>query len=149
MTQRLPYEIPVETGHGSAPDYRTSRSGWAGWAIFAGVMMIMLGAFTAFAGLVAIFDHTWYRPNDTALFTLNYTAWGWFWLIVGFVVLLSGFGVLVGNAFARFVGVVLALLSAFGQLVFITAYPLWSIIIITVDVVVIYALTAHGRELRA
>ena len=79
---------------------------------------------------------------------VNYNVWGTVHLILGVLLLLSGAGVLTGNLAARIVGVILAGLSALANLVFIEAYPFWSIIIITVDVLVIYALTVHGRELK-
>ena len=69
-------------------------------------------------------------------------------LILGLLLLLSGVGVLAGNVAARTVGVILAGLSALANMLFIEAYPFWSILIIVVDVLVIYALTVHGRELH-
>jgi hypothetical protein len=78
---------------------------------------------------------------------VDYTAWGWVHLLVGVLLMVSAAGVLSGNIAARAVGVVLAGLSAVLNLLFIAAYPLWSTIIITVDVLVIYALTVHGGEL--
>ena len=74
------------------------------------------------------------------------TARGWTHLLLGVVILVSGVGVLAGNVAARAVAVVLAGLSALVNLAFIEAYPIWSILIITVDVLVIYALTVHGGE---
>jgi uncharacterized protein (DUF983 family) len=67
---------------------------------------------------------------------------------LGLLIVISGVGVLAGNLAARIVGVLLAGLSAIANLLFIEAYPIWSIVVITVDVLVIYALTVHGRELR-
>ena len=112
-------------------------------------MMIMLGAFQAIEGLVAIFDDGFYRVTESGLVvTVDYTVWGWAHLLLGALIIASGVGVLAGNVVARAVGILLAALSALANLVFIEAYPIWSIIIITVDVLVIYALTVHGRELR-
>jgi hypothetical protein len=142
----------------SRPDLDTSRvaygnqpdpTGWTGWVIFASFMMFLLGAFQAIEGLVAIFDDGFYLVTPGNLVVdVNYNVWGTVHLILGVLLLLSGAGVLTGNLAARTVGVILAGLSALANLVFIEAYPFWSIIIITVDVLVIYALTVHGRELR-
>jgi hypothetical protein len=142
----------------SRPDLETSRvaygnrpdpTGWTGWVVFASFMMFLLGAFQAIQGLVALFDDGFYIVSDRGLVVdLNYNVWGTIHLILGILLLLSGAGVLTGNLAARTVGVILAGLSALANLVFIEAYPIWSVIIITVDVLVIYALTVHGRELK-
>jgi hypothetical protein len=124
-------------------------TGWVGWIVFAAIMMMVIGLFNVIDGLVALFNNSWYVVTENALLTFNFTAWGWFMLIVGVVAVLTGFGVLAGQMWARVTGVVLVVLNALGQLAFMPAYPLWSILIIALDVVVIYALTAHGREMAA
>ena len=133
----------------SAYPAATEPTGWTGWIVFAGFMMIMLGVIGVIQGLVGIFDDGYFlvRP-DGLVVNVDYTAWGWFHLLLGIVVGLTGIGVMVGNIVARTMGVILALLSAVVNLLFIPAYPIWSIIVITVDVLVIYALTVHGREMR-
>ena len=73
---------------------------------------------------------------------------GWVHLIVGLVMLLAGIGVFSGNFLARTVGVIVAALSLIANFFFIPAYPLWALIVITIDVLVIWALTAHGKEMR-
>jgi hypothetical protein len=142
----------------SRPDLDTSRvaygnqpdpTGWTGWVVFASVMMLLLGAFQVLQGLVALFDEGFYLVTRGGLVVdVDYNVWGTIHLILGVLLLASSAGVLTGNLAARTVGVILAGLSAFVNLVFIGAYPLWSIVIITVDVLVIYALTVHGRELH-
>ena len=69
-------------------------------------------------------------------------------LLLGAAIFVSGMGVLAGNLAARIVGAVLAAFNAIVALLFIEAAPVWGIIVIVVDVLVIYALTVHGRELR-
>ena len=142
----------------SRPDVDTSRvaygnspdpTGWTGWVVFASFMMIMLGSFQAIEGLVAIFKDDFYHVRQSGLvISVDYSAWGWVHLLLGALIVLAGVGILAGNVLARTVGVILAGISALLNLVFIEAYPIWSVIIITVDVLVIYALTVHGRELR-
>lgn len=83
-----------------------------------------------------------------ALLAFSYTGWGWTHLIMGILVIAAGVGVLSGKTWAIFVGVFLAVLSALANITFFSAYPLWAIIAITVDVMIIYALTMHGSELR-
>ena len=123
---------------------------WAGWVAFAGFMLIMLGCFQALEGFVAIFDDGYYHVTSSGLLVnVDYTAWGWTHLLLGVLIVLSGAGVLTGNVAARVVGVLLAGLSALVNLAFIEAYPIWSVLIISIDVLVIYALIVHGREMHS
>jgi hypothetical protein len=125
-------------------------TGWTGWVVFASAMMFLLGCFQAVQGLVAIFDDGFYHVTEGGLVVdVDYTAWGWTHLLLGVLIIISGAGVLTGNLAARTVGVVLAGLSALVNLAFIEAYPVWSVMIITLDVLVIYALVVHGREMRS
>jgi hypothetical protein len=122
---------------------------WTGWVVFASLMMIMVGFFQAIEGLVALFDDGFYRVTESGLvLSVDYGVWGWTHLLLGALLIICGVGVLAGNIVARAVAILLAGLSALVNLVFIEAYPIWSILIITVDVLVIYSLVVHGRELR-
>ena len=124
-------------------------TGWVGWVLFAGIMLFLLGAFQAIAGFVALFNDKYYLVTDRGLaITVNYTGWGWAHLILGVVALLAGWGVMVGQMWARVFGIAVAFLSAVANLMFIGAYPVWGVIMITVDVLVIYALAVHGREAK-
>jgi hypothetical protein len=124
-------------------------TGWTGWAAFAGVMMVLAGVMQACYGLVAIFNDNWVVFGNQANLYLDLTAWGWVHLILGAVVVLAGIGVFLGNALARAVGVIIAGLSLIASFLFIPAYPVWALVVIAVDVLVIYALIAHGREMRS
>jgi hypothetical protein len=98
---------------------------------------------------VAIFDDGFYLVRSSGLVVdVNYNVWGTVHLLIGVVLILSGAGVLSGNIVARTVGVVVAAVSALANMAFIGAYPFWSLLIITVDILVIYALIVHGRELH-
>jgi hypothetical protein len=110
-------------------------------------MMLMLGSFHAMAGLVALFKDEYYlvRPSGLVV-NVDYTAWGWTHIVLGLVVAGAGFGLFVGAMWARVVAVLVALLSAIVNLAFLSAYPVWSTIMIAVDILVIYAVIAHGRE---
>jgi hypothetical protein len=125
-------------------------SGWTGWVIFGGVMMIMVGAFQVIEGLVALFDEGFYLVSRNGLIVnVDYNTWGWVHLVIGLVAVLAGVGLLAGNMVARVVGVAIAFLSALVNLAFLSAYPVWSTIMITLDVIVIYAITVHGGELKS
>ena len=123
-------------------------SAWAaGYTAFAGVVLVLIGFFQAVAGLVAIVDDEFYVVGQEYLFQFDVTTWGWIHLIIGIVVLLSGFGVFTGNAAARTVGVIVAALSALAAFAWLPWYPIWGIVIIALDVAVVWALTMHGRDL--
>jgi hypothetical protein len=142
----------------SRPDVDTTRpaygsgprpTAWTGWVVFASFMMILIGSFQMVEGFVAIFDKGFYAVGRSGqVINVDYNGWGWFHVLLGVVLLVAGVGVLAGNLAARTLGVILAGLSALANLLFIAAYPFWSLTIIAVDVLVIYALTVHGRELR-
>ncbi len=124
-------------------------TGWVGWSIFAGVMLTMVGIFQGIAGFVALFNDTFYLVGKSGLaLSVDYTAWGWAHIVLGALLIGAGVSVMRGNMYGRIVGVVVAMISAIANLVFLPAYPVWGAIIITIDILVIWALTAHGRELQ-
>lgn len=130
--------------------HASPSSGWVGWLIFAAILMILLGAFHAIQGLIALFNPEYYLVGPHGLSVhLDYTAWGWVHLIAGIIVFIAGIGVLAGQTWARIVGIVLAMISALTSFAFIAAYPVWSCIVIALDVLIVYALAVHGRELRS
>jgi hypothetical protein len=129
--------------------YDDEPTAWTGWVVFAGVMLIMLGTFQIIEGLVALFDDGFYAVASNGLVVnVDYNTWGWVHTGIGIIGVLAGLGLLAGNMAARVVGIVIAFLSAVVNLAFLSAYPVWSTIMITVDVIVIYAIIVHGRELK-
>jgi hypothetical protein len=129
--------------------YRQESSAWTGWVVFAGAMLLTLGVFQAIEGLVALFKDGFYLVRPTGLVVnVNYNTWGWTHLLIGVVAIVTGLGLFAGNMVARVVAIVVAVLSAIVNLAFISAYPVWSTIIIALDVIVIYAIIVHGGELR-
>jgi hypothetical protein len=141
----------ASTGDGAS--HRGGRpvaTGWVGWVIFAGIMMVMLGTFQAIEGLVAIFKDSYFVvPRSGLVVSVDYTTWGWVHLLLGILVALAGLGVMAGQMWARIVGILLAFVSAVVNIAFLAANPVWSTILITVDILVIYALTVHGKETKA
>ena len=117
-----------------------------GWIAFAGIMLFVAGVFGAIDGLVAIIHDTVFLVADDQIILLDLTAWGWVHLIVGSVALVTGLAVLSGQLWAAVLGVFLAMASAFTQLLFITVFPLWSLAIIAIDILVIYGLVVHGED---
>ena len=124
------------------------RTGWSSWAMFAGFMMILVGIFQQIQGLVAIFNDDWYQVTNKGLvLSVDYTAWGW----VHFVLGSDHRDRRCGGVQRQDVGSHPRLCARARQrghnLMFIAAYPAWSIIVIAIDVLVIYALAMHGDEL--
>ena len=142
MTQQPAASVPAGEDRG-AP-----RSGWAtGFIVFAAVMMMLAGAFQAIAGLVGLLQDDFYVTTPNYLLEFDTTTWGWIHLLLGLLVLLASFAVLTGKTWGRVVGIVLAVFSALANFLFIPYYPVWSLVVIALDVFVIWALAAHGRQM--
>jgi hypothetical protein len=122
-------------------DYGAQRSGWLA---FAGTLFVLIGAFNAIEGLIAIFNDEVFVVSDDGLAFADYTAWGWFFLILGIIQILVGFGILAGRGWARGVGIALAMLSALGHIAYLVAFPIWALITIGLSVVVMYGLLVKG-----
>jgi hypothetical protein len=123
------------------------RSGVAaGFSVFAAIMMMMLGMYQVIAGLVALVNDEFFLIGEEWVFKFDTTTWGWIHLLIGVVVAAAGAGVLTGAVWARTVGVVVALLSGLAAFAWLPWYPIWALVLIALDVFVIWALTAHGRD---
>jgi hypothetical protein len=130
------------------------RSGMAvGFTFFASIMLLIIGVFQVFAGFAAILKDgaTVYASAGDANYVISLSSkgWGWTHLILGIIVFMAGIGVLAGQVWARTVGVIVASVSAIVNFAFIPIYPFWAIVIITLDIFVIWALTVHGRDITA
>ena len=124
-------------------------SSWVGWIAFAGVMMALVGSFHVVQGLVALFDDDIFVVAESGLLvSVSYTTWGWVHVIGGVVLVIAGLCVFGGQVWARAVGVVLALASAVTSLGFMGAYPLWAVVVIGLDIVIVLALTVHGSDIK-
>jgi uncharacterized membrane protein len=143
MTEQSPSQYQ------SAGRARNAPSGWAvGFILFAAIMMIISGVFEALQGLIAIFQNEFYVTTRSYVFQFDATSWGWIHLILGVVVAFAGWGLLSGRTWARTVAIILAVLSAIANFLFIPYYPFWSLLIITLDIFVIWAIAAHGGDMR-
>lgn len=122
----------------------SERSGWVmGLITFAGIIMIWSGFFQIFEGLAAILRHNFYVVSPNYVYALDVTTWGWIHLIIGIIVTLAGFFVFAGQLWARLIGILFATLSAIANFFFIPYYPLWSLLIIILDIGVIWALSVY------
>ena len=129
-------------------DGRDTSGMAVGFTVFAAIMMLMVGVFQALQGLIAIFENEFYVQTRNYLFEFDATTWGWIHLVIGLLVAFAGWGLLSGQTWARVVGITLAVLSATANFLFIPYYPFWSLLIITLNIFVIWAVAAHGGELR-
>ncbi len=114
-----------------------------GWVLFAGTMLLLLGTMNVVEGIAAI-DKAHFFAGNANYIAGDLNTWGWVVLCVGAAQGLVAFGVFVKNQFARWAGVAIALLNAIAQLLFIPAYPFWSLTLFTLDILVIYGLVVYG-----
>ncbi len=122
-------------------DPRSNRG--RGWVMYSAIVLSIAGIFGLIDGLVAVYKSAFFTTNAVYVFS-DLRTWGWITFGVGVAALLSGLAVLSGSEAARWVGVAVAGLSALGQLLFAQAYPLWSLMIMALDFLVIYGLVAYG-----
>ena len=123
---------------------------WLGWVVFIGILLAGAGVINVLQGLVALLDEGFYRTAPSGLaINVNYTVWGWALLILGVALVAAGIGLTLGYAWARAVGVVVAAINALVNLGFAGAFPVWTVLAVSFDVLAIYALLVHGGEGKA
>ncbi len=120
------------------------RQGY-GLVVFAAILLAVIGCFNLIYGIAAIANSHVFVANAHYVFG-NLRAWGWITLIIGVVQLLAAAGVFTGNQLARWFGVAVLGLNAIDQMVFLPAYPFWSLAIIAMDVVALWGLCAYGSR---
>lgn len=135
------------TGPTGEPRLEEQSGTAVGLTVFAGAMMILIGSFQVVQGMVALFNDNFYVVGEEYVFQFDVTTWGWVHLLMGIVVAVAGFGLFSGAVWARTVGVILAGLSAVANFLWLPYYPVWSLLIIALNVLVIWALVAHGRDI--
>jgi hypothetical protein len=111
---------------------------------FAGTMMILVGAFQIINGISAIDDDQFYALTRHYFLSLDVSQWGWIHLILGILLFIVGLGLFTGAGWAGVSAIALAMLSAIANFFFIPYYPIWSLVVIGLDVWVIWALTRPG-----
>jgi hypothetical protein len=115
----------------------------AGWLLFAGIMVLIAGTLNCIWGIAAI-DGANFFVEDERFILSDLNTWGWIVLIIGVIQLFAAFSIWSGGGFGRWIGILGASLSALGALLSIPAYPLWSLAIFAIDVLIIYGLAAYG-----
>lgn len=118
----------------------------AGFALFAGFLMILSGTFQIIQGLAAVFNDEFFIVGPNYIYQFDLTTWGWIHVFVGIIIALAGLAIFSGQLWARIVGIIIALVSAIANFFYIPYYPIWAIIIITLDIVIIWALAGYNPE---
>ncbi|MCD2443310.1 hypothetical protein LQ757_13590 [Agromyces sp. SYSU K20354] len=128
----------------------TQVTGWVGWGWFAGIVLLIAGIFDAVRGFIALLqpDSAYFVVNGN-LFLLDVQGWGWWHLIIGALLILVAIALFTGATWARVIAIILAAVSAISQLALLPTQPWWSLTVIALDIFVIYALTVHGKEMKA
>ena len=126
-----------------------SSDGWTGWIVFAAFVLIIVGAMDALQGLLAIVKDDYVVATAKGVAIVDVTTWGWTTLLWGVLLVLAGFGLLGGAGWARWLAIIGVAVNAVGQIAFMAnypqAYPLWNILIVALNILVLFALTAHWR----
>ncbi|GAA4556246.1 DUF7144 family membrane protein [Pseudonocardia xishanensis] len=131
---------------GTSPSTRPTSTGWStGFTAFAGAVLLVTGICQVLLGIAALIRDTLYITTPQYIYAFDVTTWGWVHLIVGAAVALTGIGVLQGQTWARVVGIVLASLSIIANFMFMPYYPVWSLVVIALDIVVIAALVREQQ----
>ena len=115
----------------------------SGWVTFAGVVIMMVAILNIIDGIAAISKSSFFVSDARYVFS-DLNTWGWIVLGLGVLQMVVGFGVWAGNQLARWAGIVIVSLNAIAQLLFIPAYPFWSLALFTIDVLILYGLAAYG-----
>lgn len=137
----------TSTGRSNRPGASDYSGGAVGVTVAAGILMILVGSFHAIQGLVALVNDTFFVVGEEYIFEFDITAWGWIHLIAGIIVALGGIALFQGAVWARTVAVILASVSIIASFVWMPFYPIWSLTVIAFDLFVIWAVTAHGRDI--
>ena len=141
----MSHQAPVADGRRNDP----TRGGrlWSGVIVFAAMMMMFLGALHVFSGFIALFeDDRFVITSSRQVITIDYTVWGVVHLTLGVVMVMAGWALFFRRKWARVVTVIVALVSAVINWVFLPAYPAWYALMIGLDVLIVWAVTVHGNE---
>jgi hypothetical protein len=128
----------------------TRQTGWTSWTRFAAVFLIVSGIFSVVEGIVGLISpDAYFVVAHGRLFLFDISGWGWWTLILGILLIIIGVFLYIGTLWARAAAVIIAALSAIVQLLLIPAQPWWSMVVIAVDLLIIFAIAAHGRDQRS
>jgi hypothetical protein len=145
MADTSPRSEPADWPKGRAPV--GPRPQGAGWVLFAGLMLCLVGVLNVIYGIAAIGDSRFFVGDATYILS-GLNTWGWIMLILGAAQIVAALSIWKGGQFGRWFGIGVAGLNAIGALMSISAYPFWSLAVFTLDILVIYGLAAYGGDPR-
>ena len=119
----------------------------AGWLLFAGLMIVMVGILNVIYGIAAIDNANFFVANQKYILS-DLSTWGWVTLVLGVLQIVAAFSIWSGGGFGRWFGIGVAGLNAIAALMSLPGYPFWSLAIFTVDILIIYGLAAYGAQGR-
>ena len=134
---------------GAAAQGRQSSPWATGFAMFAAILMIIAGLWGIIVGISAILNDKVFVTTQGYVYEFDITVWGWLHLIIGILVGGAGIGIIQGATWGRAVGIAVASLSLLANFLFIPHYPVWSILIIALDVLIIWALVTYPSRVGA
>ena len=125
-----------------------SSRAWSGWIGFAGLMMIVIGSLDFFEGLIAVIRKHYYVATPNQIIVFDTTTWGWISMLLGALIALVGLGLTSGSGVARWTAIVILVFNLLAQLAWLgnTGYPLWTLTIVALEVIVLFALTARWND---
>lgn len=115
---------------------------------FASIMMMFVGVVQSIYGIAALFNQNWYVATDSTIYLFDVGTWGWSMLALGALIFISGALLMAGNAFGRTMGVLLAVVGVLFNLAWLAATPVWSVLGLIIYSLIIYAIVAHGSEMK-
>ena len=123
----------------------------AGWIGFAGILMLIIGSIDFFQGLIALFEDEYFVVTQAGFLVVDLTGWGWIMMIWGVLLVIAGLGLAAAQTWARWFAIIVVSLNIIAQLGFLgnSQYPLWSLTVMALNVIVLYALTARWSESTA
>jgi hypothetical protein len=132
----------------STVETRDISDKWTGWIGFAAIMLTLIGSITFFEGLVAIIRDQYYVVTGKQVLLFDLTTWGWIMLFWGVLLFLAGLGLAARSGWARWFAIFVVALNLLGQLGFLgnTQYPLWTLVVIGLEITVLYALTVRWGQ---
>ena len=123
----------------------------AGWIGFAGILMLIIGSIDFFQGLIALFEDEYFVVTEAGFLVVDLTGWGWIMIVWGVLLVIAGLGLAAAQSWARWFAIIVVSLNFLAQLGFLgnSQYPLWSLTVMALNIIVLYALTARWGESKA
>jgi hypothetical protein len=127
-------------------------SAWSGWIVFAAFVLMIVGGMDMLQGFVGIIKDEYVVATPKGIAILDITAWGWATLIWGALLIITGLGLLAAAGWARWLAIIGVSINAIGQIAFMAnypqAYPIWNLLIVALNILVLYALTARWEGFK-